>query len=161
MTKRMIIIIIAMAVQITTAQFLMPQPLSMTLTQGLLRVECTKTYVLVCRHVYYNSIIRVTSVRSRHTGINIVQCLVLITYGTEISYQYRIFINIPVCHVVRPALTKSRKQLPMRTHLGLASLPLALLKHKTDMLAIYCYGRKLQSISSFAGVQSDKNVTDP
>jgi hypothetical protein len=40
-----IIIIIATVVQITTTTFLMPQPLSMTLTQGILRVESTKTHV--------------------------------------------------------------------------------------------------------------------
>jgi hypothetical protein len=72
---------------------------------------------------------------------------VLITYGTEISYQYRLFINIPVCHVTRLARTKTSKQLLTRTQLGLALLSLALLTHKTDMLSIYCYCGKLQSIS--------------
>jgi uncharacterized integral membrane protein len=78
MTKRtmmMIIIVIivitsTMAVQINTTPFRMPQPLSMTFTQGILRAESTKAHVQVYRQIYYNSIMRGTSVQSRNTGIN-------------------------------------------------------------------------------------------
>jgi hypothetical protein len=98
-----------MAVQITISPFRLPQPLSMALSQGILHVENTKTRVKIYRQMYYNSYTRGTSVKPRNTGINIVLCLVLITYGTEISYQYRLLVNIPVCHVASLALTKARK----------------------------------------------------
>jgi hypothetical protein len=125
-----------MAVPITIPLFLLPQPLNMAFTQGILRVESTKACVKVYRQMYYNSNMRGTSVKSTNTEINIVLSLPLIMYGTEISYQYHLFINIPVCHVASLALTKARKQLPTQIQLGLSSGPLAMLLHKTGMLFI-------------------------
>jgi hypothetical protein len=147
MMMMIIIIISAMAAQNTTTPFRILQPLSMNFTQGISRVESIKRHVQIYQQIYYNSIMKGTSVKPRNTGITAVLRLVLITYGTEISYHYGLFINIPACHVTRLARTKARKLLLTRTQLGLASLPLAFLTHKTDMLSIYCYCRKFQSIS--------------
>jgi hypothetical protein len=52
---------------------------------------------------------------------NTVPRLNLIMYGTEISYHYRVFINVTVCQVTSLALTKTHKQLSTRTQPGSVS----------------------------------------
>ena len=134
-----------MAVQITTTLFDIPQPLSVTFTQGILRVESTKTRVLVQGQIYYNRILTGTSVKSRYTGINIFLFLVLITYSTEISYLYLLFINIPTCYVASLGLKKGPQTIANAnpawagcTTAGLAALPLVLSTHKTDINFYRC-----------------------
>jgi hypothetical protein len=65
---------------------------------------------------------------------NTVRHLNLITCSTGTSYHYRLFINITVCHVTSLMYAKACKQFSMQTRFGLASGPLALLTHKTDVL---------------------------
>ena len=76
--------------------------------------------------------------------INIVVRLVLIMHDARASYFYSLCSNITVYHVTCLVLAKNRQQFCMRTHLGLASGPVALLTHKMDVFSlIYCFWRKL------------------
>ena len=63
----------------------------------------------------------------------------VILYNIGTPYHCRHFMNIRVFRATSLQRAKSRKRFSSRTQTELASGPLALVIHKTDVLQVYCY----------------------